>query len=99
MNESELEKYLNSVTDKLCGQLLQVCTPNHLSPEAEQKAEQLKYVWELMHYIDAPDPDDATMERLYQGVLDQLENGEIDEDELDQVVGAGKPKDPPTSEE
>ena len=103
MAQFELEKYLQSVTDNLCGQLLKLCPAdnlkNPLPPEAEQGAEHLRHVWEAMHEIDCPEPDDSVMERLYQKVLIISESMEMDEDELDRVVGAGKPQEPPISEE
>jgi hypothetical protein len=100
MASNELGKYLQTVTDKLAGQLLRICTADDgLPPEAAKEAEHLSYVWDVMHDMDCPEPDDAVMARLYQEMLNRADSMELDEDELDLVVGAGKPEEPPTSEE
>jgi hypothetical protein len=103
MQSQEMQKYLLAVTDRLSGQRLSICPAESgtvpLPPEAALAAEHLRYVWEVMHELDCPEPSDFVMERLYRKVLTQADSSELDENELDLVVGAGKPQEPPPGEE
>jgi hypothetical protein len=83
--------YLQSVTDSLCGHKLQLCAVERKSQEAVTEAEQLRRVWEMLDVLNPPEPDDVLMERIYCNVLAAAATEGIDDDELDRVVGAGRP--------
>ena len=90
---NNLDKYFEFITDTLCGHGLRVAsTTGELTPEAETEAAHLKDVWEMMQLLDPPEPDDVTMDRLYRNLLARAITDELDDDDLDLVVGAGKPQ-------
>lgn len=91
MKEREQRSYLQSVTDSLCGQTQQVCAAGQADQEAGTEADRLVRVWEMLDMLNPPEPDAALLERIYRQVVTRAASEGIDDDELDQVVGAGKP--------
>jgi hypothetical protein len=88
----EHTSFLQSVTDLLCGHSLQLCSPGELPAGAENEARLLCEVWELLDILTPPEPGAALMERMgRQALALAAASRELDDDELDRVVGAGKP--------
>lgn len=87
----EHSTYLQSVTDSLAGHHLHACspgdTPQNDSTSADE-AELLRSVWEKVGIVSPPEPEEAIMERIYHQVISRAVSEEIDDDELDWVVGA-----------
>ena len=92
--DKDLSDYLQSVTDALCGHPVRVPTARQglspATPAAEKEAALLRRVWEMLDTLSPADPDDALMDRLFKRVKTLSESLELDDDELDLVVGAAK---------
>lgn len=82
---------LQSVTDSLSGQKLQLCTAGEETGEiASAGAERLRSVWKLLDILNPPEPDDDLLDRIYRQVVTRAAAEEFDDDEFDLAVGAAK---------
>ena len=92
--DKDLADYLQSVTDALCGHPVRVRAARQglspATPAAEMEATHLRKVWEMLDVLSPPEPDDALMDRMFQRARALSESHELDDDELDLVVGAAK---------
>ena len=90
MRQENNTAYLQSVTDALAGYHLHVCPDHQDRSASETEADNLRNVWDLVSCVSPPDPDGALLDQIYRRVLDRAASEEIDDDELDWAVGAGK---------
>lgn len=91
MSQPEQTANLQSVTDSLSGQKLQLCTAGEeTGVVSSAEADQLRSVWEMMDILNPPEPDDALLDRIYRQVMTRAAAEEFDDDEFDLAVGAAK---------